>query len=61
MCLGCKYLDPNFIDDGKNMPKTNLDGENTENQKGNSKTNINRKESFKLNKEKTKDKKKRFC
>ena len=57
--LGLKYLDPNFVDDGKFLPKTNLAGINNEN--NNNDKNRNRGESIKLNKEKIKEKKKRFC
>ena len=57
--LGLKYLDPNFVDDGKFLPQTNLAGINNEN--NNNGKNRNRGESIKLNKEKIKEKKKRFC
>ena len=57
--LGLKYLDPNFVDDGKFLPKTNLAWINNEN--NNNDKNRNRGESIKLNKEKIKEKKKRFC
>jgi len=57
--LGLKYLDPNFVDDGKFLPQTNLAGINNEN--NNNDKNRNRGESIKLNKEKIKEKKKRFC
>ena len=57
--LGLKYLDPNFVDDGKFLPKTNLAGINNEN--NNNDKNRNRGESIKLNKEKMKEKKKKFC
>ena len=59
MNCGYKYLDPNFVDDGKFLPKTNLAGINNEN--NNNDKNRNRGESIKLNKEKIKEKKKRFC
>ena len=57
--LGLKYLDPNFVDDGKFLPQTNLAGINNEN--NNNGKNRNRGESIKLNKEKIKEKKKKFC
>ena len=57
--LGLKYLGPNFVDDGKFLPQTNLAGINNEN--NNNGKNRNRGESIKLNKEKIKEKKKKFC
>ena len=58
-CLGCKYLDPNFIDDGINKPRTSLDEGNSVKKEDNIER--NRIDSFKLKKEKPKEKKKRFC
>ena len=58
--LGFKYLDPNFVDDGNFLPKTNLKVINCGNEV-NSDKKRNREDSIKLNKEKIKEKKKRFC
>ena len=57
--LGCKYLDPNFVDDESKIPMTDLPGIDY-NKVGGS-TNRSRGQSVKLNKDKIKEKKKKFC
>ena len=57
ICLGNKFIDPNFIDDEKIIPKTNL-LKIIEKERSGSK---HRKDSIKLDKSKMRNKKKNCC